>query len=181
MNRIKCSPILLIGLIPAIYAMFTSQPAFADEQVVTTVVSGTWYAAVHTPSMTAPPDVCMAANPPSGFGLRADMTGVVVWVVNDTWSLPMDVVGAVQVSLPGWQALLDIKGNTSTMVTATINQGDLLPMFAAMDKASVMTVTVGKARPFTVSLAGSTRVTDAFRTCAGIGSNSKTPGSNPFQ
>ena len=56
-----------------------------------------------------------------------------------------------------------------------------LAMFAAMDKAEGMSVTIGKARLFQVSLNGSTRAINAFRTCAGINSNAKTPGSNPFE
>ncbi len=50
-----------------------------------------------------------------------------------------------------------------------------------MDNSAIMTVTVGKAKPLAVSLVGSTRVTNAFRTCAGINSNAKTPGGNPFE
>ena len=50
-----------------------------------------------------------------------------------------------------------------------------------MDAASAMIVTVGKAKPVTVSLIGSTKATNAFRTCAGINGNPKAPGSNPFE
>jgi hypothetical protein len=120
-------------------------------------------------------------NPQTGFTFRADRDSVEVRVVNSAWSLPSDVQGTITVTVPGWHATFDITSNTSDMVSATIEQADLLPMFAAMDKAAAMTVAVGKAPPLTISLAGSTRVTDAFRTCAGINSNSKTPGGNPFQ
>jgi hypothetical protein len=50
-----------------------------------------------------------------------------------------------------------------------------------MGKSASMAATIGKAKPKTSSLSGSTKVTNAFRTCAGIHSNAASPGSNPFQ
>ena len=44
-----------------------------------------------------------------------------------------------------------------------------------------MQVKVGKDQSFGVSLAGSTVVLNAFRTCAGIGGTAAGGGSNPFQ
>jgi hypothetical protein len=44
-----------------------------------------------------------------------------------------------------------------------------------------MTVTGGKAKSFSVSLAGSTKTTNVFRTCAGIKSDAPSGGDNPFK
>ncbi len=52
-------------------------------------------------------------------------------------------------------------------------------MFQAMDKAATMTLTVGKVKRV-VSLSGSTKSTNAFRTCAGFKGAPATSGSNPF-
>ena len=102
-------------------------------------------------------------------------------MLNEKWSLPAGVHGDIDVSVGAWKVTLDIIDNTATMVTAKIQVGDVVPMFSAMDKAGSMAVKVGNSPPETISLAGSTRVTDAFRTCAGIPGNAKTPGTNPFQ
>lgn len=50
-----------------------------------------------------------------------------------------------------------------------------------MDKAAAMAVTVGKAKPISVSLTGSSKAANAFRTCAGIEGGSGKGGENPFK
>jgi hypothetical protein len=113
--------------------------------------------------------------------LRADADSVELRVLSEKWSPPTDVHGTITVLVGAWTITRDITDNTSAMVGTIMGDDDLIAMFAAMDKAGAMAVTVGKAPPMTISLAGSTKVTDAFRTCANIKSNSKTPGSNPFE
>ena len=155
--------------------------ACADERLVPLASGGEWVAVAHTENMTARPDVCGMANMAKGVVFRSDADGLEFRVTNSTWSLPPDVDGAVTIAVGAWTTSLDIGSNTDTMVAAAIGSEIEPAMFAAMDKAATMTVTVGKAKPFQVSLNGSTRVSNAFRTCAGINSNTKTPGSNPFE
>jgi hypothetical protein len=104
-----------------------------------------------------------------------------VRVTNDSWTLPANVEGNIAISVGDWKAIFDIDDNTDTMVNAEVPAEVVVPMFAAMDKAGSMSITVGKAKPFPVSLSGSTRATNALRTCAGITGNARTPGSNPFE
>jgi hypothetical protein len=153
----------------------------ADEQMVPLAVSGDWVAAAHQTSMTAAPDVCIVMNQESGVAFRAAIEGIEFRVANSTWSLPSNVQGSIFVAVGQWNATLQIVDNTDTMVGAEVDADTITPMFNAMDKATSMSVTVGKARPFSVSLAGSTRATNAFRTCAHIEGPVKAPGSNPFQ
>jgi hypothetical protein len=67
------------------------------------------------------------------------------------------------------------------MIDASVSQEDLLAMLHEMDNTSNMTIIVGNTKPMMVSLVGSTTVTNAFLTCAGIKGDIKTPGSNPFE
>ncbi|CAH2606457.1 protein of unknown function (plasmid) [Rhodovastum atsumiense] len=69
------------------------------------------------------------------------------------------------------------------MVVADVDEDDMIKLFSAMDAASAMVVTAGKAQPVSVSLAGSTKATNAFRTCARIGGKPKSadPEGNPFE
>ena len=131
--------------------------------------------------MPARPDVCVVANMVSGVGLRGDRNGIELRASNQNWSLPSDVEGAVAIAVGTWSTSLEIVGNTGDSIAAMVDGDTALAMFAAMDKAEGMSVTIGKARLFQVSLNGSTRAINAFRTCAGINSNAKTPGSNPFE
>jgi hypothetical protein len=50
-----------------------------------------------------------------------------------------------------------------------------------MAKAASLKLTIGKDAPISVSLDGSTKALNAFRTCAGIGGGGTGGGSNPFQ
>ena len=111
------------------------------------------------------------------MGIRADAMTLELRMMNERWSLPPDTHGTIKVSVGNWTKTLAVAHNTADMLGALLLPSDILPMFEAMDKAASMTVTVGNAAPIIISLAGSTK---AFRTCAGIKSNAKTPGSNPF-
>ena len=152
----------------------------ADELMQPLAQSGDWMAASHRPTMLAAPDVCFAGNMASKFLLRADQTSTEIRIADDSWSLPPSVSGAIEVKIGAYTASFDIDSNTNNMVMATIKPGSAVELFAAMDEASSMSVTVGKSTR-TVSLSGSTKVTNAFRTCAGIKGAPADPSSNPFQ
>ncbi len=72
--------------------------------------------------------------------------------------------------------------NTATTIATILTMNEIISLLDLMDKAPSMTVTIGNAKPFTVSLTGSTVATNAFRTCAGLrGSQAIPPGANPFR
>ncbi len=155
--------------------------AQAEESLVPTAESGDWVALEHRESMTDRADVCLALNIPTGVAFRSDGTSVQIRVMNKSWSLPVSVRGALIVSVSEWKQSFDINDNTANMVNAEVPEEAATALFLKMDHASTMHVTAGTARPIDVSLSGSTRVTNAFRTCAGIDGNASSPGSNPFQ
>jgi hypothetical protein len=167
---------LTVALISAV-----SVPAFADEQMETTAASGSWIAGQHSPSETDPPDVCMAFNVDAGVGLRSDGVTTTLRVINDKWSLPDDVQGSILITIGAAATTLEIADNTNNMVEAVLDNANLPTLLDGMAKASSMQLKVGKDKAFSVSLAGSTVVLNAFRTCAGIGGSAAGGGSNPFQ
>jgi hypothetical protein len=144
-------------------------------------ISGSWAALAHQSSIVAPPDVCVVFDVTSGVALHADIGGIQLRVANSDWSLPAGVAGTIVISVGNWSHSFLIDDNTDNMVNAEVPQDIIGPMFDAMDKSSGMSVVVGQAKPMLVSLSGSTRATNAFRTCAGIKGNVASPGSNPFQ
>jgi hypothetical protein len=155
-------------------------PALADEQIRPLAISGDWAAAAHAASMTAPPDVCLATNIASGFTVRSDEDGLQIRVTNRSWSLPANVTGIVEVDVGNFHKTFEIDDNTDNMVNAELPHDDAIALFSAMDNASSMSVTAGSGKPTTISLAGSTKATNAFRTCAGLNSAGSGGGSNPF-
>lgn len=155
--------------------------ALADEGIFPLAESGDWVAVAHHASMTAPPDVCIAGNDAHGIVFRADRYGFQLRIFDQKWSLPANVHGNIFFSTQTLRLALDISDNTVDWVEANLSKDTILDMFAAMDIASSMTIAVGKAKPFVISLIGSTAATNAFRTCAGLKGNVPSPGSNPFQ
>jgi hypothetical protein len=120
-------------------------------------------------------------NVAKGFAIRAGEGAIQVRITDHSWSLPTGVEGAIAISVGDLRQALDIDDNTDTMVNAGIERVDAVKLLDAMDKASVLTFTVGKAKPVAVSLAGSMIVTNAFRTCAGLRGSTAAPGGNPFE
>ena len=155
--------------------------AMADEQMTPLAVSGNWVALAHQPSMIGPADVCLVAEATGGVALRASGGGIQLRIVNEKWSLPANVKGDIAMSVGNWKTTFEIDDNTNDMINAEVPPEIVDPMFAAMDKAASMSLAVGNAKPLLVSLSGSTRATNAFRTCAGLKGNVTSPGSNPFQ
>ena len=153
----------------------------ADEQVVPLAINGDWAAAEYRPSMITPPDVCLLTSGTGHIALRADSDAVQFRVVNDNWALPAHVSGDIAVTVGNWTTTLTIDDSTDTMVNAEIDKDVVVPMLNAMDKANSMSVTVGKAKSFQVSLAGSMRAANAFRTCARIPGATNASGANPFE
>jgi len=155
--------------------------AWADEQLRPLAASGAWVAMAHQSSMTAAPDVCMAVNTNANVGLRADSDGVEFRIADNKWSLPAHVSGSIAITIGTWNTNVEIDANTDQSVEAIMPEDVLLAMFVAMDKATTMSVVVGKSKSRIVSLVGSSKATNAFRTCAGIHSSNEAAGENPFK
>ena len=153
----------------------------ADEQMRTLASGGDWIALALSESMIGHPGLCAAMNVVSQVAFRADNDGIEFRASNAEWFLPVDVADSVQLVIGDWKSSLEINANSESTVVAGIDADKAGPMFPAMGKAGKMSVTIGKAKLFQVSLNGSPRVINAFLTCAGIGEASKAPGSNPFE
>lgn len=170
-----------LHMMAAVSFVLFAGSAAADEQMVPLAQSGDWAAIAHRPSMTAVPDVCVAINVRSRVAFWSDGGTVEIRISDSKWSLPTHVDGSIEIVIGDWKTIQTISGNEASMVTAVLDEDTYPAMFAAMDKASSMAVTVGKAKPINVSLAGSSRVTNAFRTCAGITGGDLKGGENPFK
>jgi hypothetical protein len=142
--------------------------------------SGAWFAMAHSPSMTAPADVCIAGTTTGGFALRAAEDNLALRVIDESWTLPTAVHGDIIIDMTKYKKSFPISSNTSTMVSASIEPADLLDLLSAMDSASTMTLGIGRTQKL-VDLGGSTKVTNAFRVCAGLPSGKSAATNNPFQ
>jgi hypothetical protein len=131
--------------------------------------------------MTDPPDICAASVINGAMMLRSDGTTVELRSSNDSWSLPDGVQGSISFTVSGNTYSFDIVSNTDTMVSADVDADKVQPILDDMAKASSLALTIGKAKPVSVSLSGSSKALNAFRTCAGIGGGAAGGGSNPFQ
>jgi hypothetical protein len=176
----------IAGIMTAMILIFgnTARHANADEQLTPLAQAGDWTAVAHRSSMLSPPDVCMAGNqinPSQALLFRVAAEGNEVRVADRRWTLPAEVKGTIKIVVGNWTKQFDVESNTDDMIDASVSQEDLLAMLHEMDNASNMTIIVGNTKPMMVSLVGSTTVTNAFLTCAGIKGDIKAPGGNPFE
>jgi len=170
-----------LGAAALAYSLACPTLANADDHLMPIAQSGDWIAMAHKVSLTAPPDVCIAFNLSAGIALRADGNTIQLRVIDGKWSLPVSVQGSVLISIGDWKLPLEINDNTSDSISAALKPMEIFALLATMDKATTMTVTAGKAKPIPVSLTGSAKVANAFRTCAGIEGGSGKGGENPFK
>jgi hypothetical protein len=165
-------------------ALGLARPALADETMVQLATGGDWMALAHRPSMVAAPDVCLAVYQSSSgnnIALRIDNHDVEFRVGNEDWSLPSGVAGTIKVAVGTWYTFMDVAFNTNDRVDAMMSRDQLVGMVKVMDNAAAMMVTIGHAAPIPVSLNGSTKVTNALLTCAGIRNEAAPSGKNPFE
>src|ERR1700735_5364558 len=167
------------GILGLALAVSCAIPALADEQLIPLAQSGSWAAVEHRPSMADPPDVCLASVINGAMALRSDGSTVELRSGNDSWSLPDGVQGSISFTVNGNTYSFDIVSNTDTMVSADVDADKVQPILDDMAKASSLTLTIGKAKPISVSLSGSSKALNAFRTCAGIGGGADGGGPTP--
>jgi hypothetical protein len=165
----------------AIAAAGLLAPAHAQERMVPLAINGDWGTLAHQAGLLSRPDMCLTGNMSKGFMIRADRTNLQIRMNDQRWSLPTGVEGTITIVVGDWKHTFEIDDNTAVEVNAEIARTDLIQLLDAMDKASMLFVVVGNAKPVSVSLAGSTIVTNAFRTCAGLRGSLAAPGSNPFE
>jgi hypothetical protein len=174
------SALLRMALVP-LFVTASTLPVLSGEKLFSIAQRGDWITMEHRVNMAARPDVCIAVNTDEGVIFRIDDNRIEIRILDVGWSLPPNTNGSVGISVGDWKGAFDIFDNTAEMVIAEIKPNDIVPMFAAMDTSSSMIVAVGEAPAFPVSLMGSTKATNAFRTCAGRQDQSMAPGSDPFR
>ena len=157
--------------------------AMAEEQSLMIAHSGSWVTFEHRPSGIALPNVCYTASIGQNItvflrsGSNHDFE---IRLANDAWSLPSHAAGEVSFKIGDWGVPLQAVSNGATMLDVYITEQFMETFIDHMDNGSSMSVTVGNSPAVRFSLAGSTRATNAFRTCAGLTGNAPIPGGNPF-
>ncbi len=97
-----------------------------------------------------------------------------------------DVHGDVTFKIGSETKTFPMSALSGTTLAGEVQATDLADLLDAMDKAPFAKILVGKAKPITVSLNGSTRALNDFRTCStvkGYGDlgGQTVAGGNPFQ
>jgi hypothetical protein len=168
-----------IGTLFALMALAgAATGARADEELIPIAVNGSWGAAAHHTSETAPPDVCIAMSH-DGLGFRSSDDGLEIRMTKSEWSLPANVSGQIVLIIGADRSPFTVAANTSTMVDAVLPPDQAPGLLDKIAAAPSMTVQVGSAKPISIALDGSKVVLAAFRTCSGIGGGNG-GGENPF-
>jgi hypothetical protein len=177
----KIRPFLLFNITTLGTLLFIIRPALADEQLTPIASGGTWLAIQHSDSITDPPDVCLAVDEQTHFAMRYDQNDIEFRLSNESWTLPANITGTLELDVNGSKYPLPVSFNTSTMISAIVSQDLLLSVIGDMQKTYSMAVIAGHAAPLPINLAGSAPVLNAFLTCADIPEpNNSGAGNNPF-
>jgi hypothetical protein len=99
---------------------------------------------------------------------------------NTRGSLPDGVTGTIAIPVNGNDYSFGITDNTATLVGATVDPDKVAPLLDDIE-GRTLHLTIGKAAPIAVSLAGCTTVLNALRTCDGLIGSAPGGGSSPFQ
>lgn len=162
---------------------FLAVPALANPDTEVSVVSGNWMSVRSTDETGS--RICIGASLPV-LGFRASPQGLEIRVTNDAWSMSADVNGDVLFKVGDVTKTISMSPVSGSTLTGLVQSADLAALLDAMDKAPVMRISVGKAKPIAVSLSGSTRAMNDFRTCSSVRGygdlgGKAVAGGNPFQ
>ena len=145
--------------------LMVGQVAQADDRPEINVTSGAWMSGDLIDGVEV--DVCLAIGSQGKLAFRADKDTLEVRTSNENWSLAADSTGDMTVTAGSFSHTYSMHTMDSTHLTGVVEASDLTPLLDAMNKAPIATLTFNKKNATTVSLSGSTKALNDWRTCVG--------------
>ena len=152
-----------IGL--AAIACFIAAPALGDDEPQMTAQSGDWAAISYVDGTVT--DVCAATALGGKLLFRSDRSTVEIRSMNSQWSLGTDTTGVMTIKAGTYSHDFGMNAMNGTTLTSVVPPGDLSPLLDAFDKASTASINFGGKTTEVISLVGSTKVLNEWRTCTG--------------
>ncbi|MBY4639645.1 hypothetical protein K6L44_06470 [Gluconacetobacter entanii] len=156
-----------------------------DMSIITDVESGNWVALHHSPDQGVRTDICLAASGDEGLLFRADAHQLEIRTGNPQWSMTVGQQGEMTVNIGAYSHTFQMIAEGASMLTTLVQPEDMKALLDAMDNAGQVTLKYGQKTTRVVSLAGSTKALNQFRSCVesnGFADVGKAAGSNasPF-
>ena len=155
------------AMIAALTLIAATSVALADDlQPTVEATSGNWVAASFNDGTDT--KICVAGSADKRLLFRADANDLEVRTADDSWSLSAGLTGEMKVKVGNVEKVAQMQTFNATTLAGIMQPSDVSQLMDAMDKAPSALVTFGSKKTISVSLMGSTRVMNAFRTCAGV-------------
>lgn len=155
---------ILVALGLGIFSIFPACAQSNESQI--SEVSGNWVALRHTPDGGITSDVCVAASDDGKMAFRADANSIEFRSTDKKWNMSIGQSGDVTVSAGGVSKTFSMVASDNVTLDVAISADDAKALFAGFDSASVATIRYGEKTTKKVSLLGSTKVINAFKSCA---------------
>ena len=139
--------------------------AFADDEPQITEQNGSWVAVSYVDGTVT--DVCVASSLGGKLGFRSDKETVEIRSANPEWSLGTNTTGTMTITAGKYSQDFAMNALNGTTLTTVVPASDLIPLLDAFDTASSASITFGKKTKDIVSLSGSTKILNTWRTCTG--------------
>ena len=165
--------------------LMASLPAWAgDYRPSIDEESGDWLAvSFHDGPSTI---VCAAGREDHKLAFRADKSDLEIRSEDASWSLPATAEGDMTLTAGTFSSTFHVRAMDAQTLTVIVGVDAIVPLFDAMDKASSLSMRFGDKRASKISLTGSTKIINSFRTCAGTSGfanlgSSTVASATPFQ
>jgi len=155
-----------LGVAALIGGILFPAASFAqDLAIIPDVEVGNWIALHHSPDQGVTTDICIAASADQGLLFRGDAHQLEIRTGNPQWSMTAGQRGEMTVSVGNYSHTFLMIAEGASMLATIVQPDDMKALFDAMDSAGQATLKYGQKTTRLVSLNGSTRALNQFRSC----------------
>ncbi|GBR31791.1 hypothetical protein AA11826_0843 [Komagataeibacter oboediens DSM 11826] len=155
-----------LGVAALIGSLLFPAASFAqDLAIIPDVEAGNWIALHHSPDQGVSTDICMAASADQGLLFRGDAHQLEIRTGNPQWSMTAGQRGEMTVTVGNYSHTFEMIAEGASMLTTIAQPDDMKALFDALDSASQATLKYGQKTTRIVSLYGSTKALNQFRSC----------------
>lgn len=133
--------------------------------VMPDVESGNWSALHHSPDQGVHTDICLAMSSGGALVFRGDANDLEIRSGNAQWSMSAGQQGEMNITIGNYSHDFKMTAAGASMLAVVVTPDEMKPLLDAMDSAGQAVIKYGQKTTRVVSLLGSTKVLNQFRSC----------------
>lgn len=141
-----------------------------DLSVLPDVESGNWAAIHHSPDQGVHTDICLAMSEDQALVFRGDANDLEIRSSNPQWSMSAGQQGEVNITVGNYSHDFKMTAAGASLLVAIVPPDEMKLLFDAMDNAGQAVIRYGQKTTRAVSLLGSTKALNQFRSCVATNS-----------